>query len=207
VQVVPNTRNGLMAFGYLQQATGELEEALEVARRRTVETPADPQGWRLVAEVLTAEGYDEEAAAAREAGLAVSPGSPPLVEALVHRSLAAFRPAEAKRLAEGMAARTPTEQAQKQLLVAATFAAQGRLGEAVERARSAVAALPDAPWPLMTLAAYCQQAGRLDDALPAVERASSLPGQEREAYAARLEQLKAARAALGDRLRTEELLK
>jgi tetratricopeptide (TPR) repeat protein/O-antigen ligase len=187
------------------QATGELEEALEVARRRTVETPADPQGWRLVAAVLTAEGYEEEAGAALEAGLAVSPGSPPLVEALVYRSLAARRPAEAKRLAEAMAARTPHEQALKQLLVAASFAAQGRLGEAVERARSAVAALPDSPWPLMTLAAYCQQAGRLDDALAAVERAASLPGQEREAYAARLEELKAARAAAGERRRLEEL--
>jgi Flp pilus assembly protein TadD len=93
----------------------------------------------------------------------------------------------------------------KQLLVAATFAAQGRLGEAVERARSAVAALPDSPWPLMTLAAYCQQAGRLDDALAAVERASSLPGQEREAYAARLDELRAARAAAGERRRLEEL--
>jgi tetratricopeptide (TPR) repeat protein/O-antigen ligase len=187
-------------------ATGALEEALEVARRRTLETPADPQGWRLVAAVLTAEGYDEEAAAALEAGLAVSPGSPPLVETLVYRSLAARRPAEAKRLAEGMAARTPTEQAQKQLLVAATFAAQGRLGEAVERARSAVAALPEAPWPLMTLAAYCQAAGRFDDALAAVERAASLPGQKREDFEKRLEELKAARAAQVERRRKEQLL-
>ncbi len=187
------------------QATGELEEALLVARRRTVETPADPQGWTVLAAVLVAQGYQDEAGAALEAGLTASPGSPPLVAALVQRSLSARRPAEAKRLAEGMAARTPHEQAQKQLLVAATFAAQGRLGEAAERARSAAAALPDSPWPLMTLAAYLQQAGRLDDAHAAVERAASLPGQRRETYEARLGELQRARAAQLERRRLEEL--
>jgi Flp pilus assembly protein TadD len=89
--------------------------------------------------------------------------------------------------------------------VAASFAAQGRLGEAAERARSAAATLPDSPWPLMTLAAYLQQAGRLDDAFSVVERAASLPGQDRAAYAARLEELQRARAAQGERRRLEEL--
>ena len=160
-------------------AADELEEALALARRRTVEAPLDPQGWRLAAAALQAEGYDEEARETLAQGLAVIPGSPPLVEALVQRSLAARHPAEARRLAEGMAARTPAELAQKQLLIAATLGAQGRFGEAIERARSASAVLPAAPGPLLAVASYCQQAGRLDDAIAAVERASSLPGQQR----------------------------
>jgi len=77
----------------------------------------------------------------------------------------------------------------------------------VDRARSAAAAFPDSPWPLMTLAAYCQQAGRLDDAIAAVERASSLPGQRREDYQARLDELAAARASQSQRRMTEDLLK
>jgi len=188
-------------------AAGELEEALLVARRRTAETPLDPQGWRLVATVLLAEGYDDEARAALEEGLTFSPGSPPLVEALVYRSLTERRPAEAKRLAESMSARTPAEQAQKQLLVAAAFSAQGRYGEAVERARSAVTALPDSAGHWMALAAYCQQAGRLDDAIAAVERAASLPGQDRAAYEARLTELGKAKAAQSQRRMSEELLR
>ena len=188
-------------------AAGEVEEALELARRRTRERPADPEGWRVASAVLLAEGYDDEARTTLEQGLAANPGSPPLTEALVHRSLAARRPAEARRLAESMAARTPAEQALRQLLVAAAFSAQGRTGEAIERARSAVAALPDAPGPLLTLAAYCQQGGRLDDAIAAVERAASLPGQRREDYQARLDELAGARAAQAQRRMTEELLK
>ena len=188
-------------------AAGELEEALEVARRRTSETPADPQGWRVAAAVLVAEGYEEEARTTLEQGLSFTPGAPALIEALVQRSLAQRRPAEAKRLAEGMATRTPAEQAQKQLLVAAAFSAQGRYGEAMERARSAVTALPDVPWPLLALAAYCQQAGRIDDAIAAVERAASLPGQRREEYEARLADLGKARAAQQQRRMSDELLK
>jgi Flp pilus assembly protein TadD len=189
------------------QAAGELEEALEVALRRTAETPGDPQGWRVAAAVLVAEGYDDEARATLERGLTFSPGSPALVEALVYRSLSERRPAEARRLAESMAARTPQEQALRHLLVAATLGAQGRLGEAIERARSAVTALPDSAWPLMALASYCQQGGRIDDAIAAVERASSLPGQRREDYQARLDELAKARAAQAERRMTEELLK
>ncbi len=188
-------------------AADELEEALALARRRTVEAPLDPQGWRLAAAALQAEGYDEEARETLVQGLAAIPGSPPLVEALVQRSLAARHPAEARRLAEGMAARTPAELAQKQLLIAATLGAQGRFGEAIERARSASAVLPAAPGPLMAVAAYCQQAGRLDDAIAAVERASSLPGQDRAAYEARLAELARARAAQGQRRMSEELLR
>jgi Flp pilus assembly protein TadD len=188
-------------------SAGELEEALELARRRTREAPSDPHGWSLVAQALQAEGYDEEAGAALEQGLALNPGSPPLVEALVYRSLAARRTAEARRLADSMLVRTPAELASRQLLVAAALAAQGRLNEAVERARSAAAALPDAPGPLLTLAAYCEQAGRLDDAIAAVERAASLPGQRRGDHQARLDGLQQARAAQAQRRMTEELLR
>ncbi len=91
--------------------------------------------------------------------------------------------------------------------MAAAFSAQGRYSEAVERARSAVTALPEAPWPHMALAAYCQQAGRIDDAIAAVERASSLPGQRREEYQARLDELGKAREAQQQRRMSEQLLK
>ena len=47
-------------------AAGELEEALELAQRRTREKPSDPEGWRVASAVLLAEGYDDEARATLE---------------------------------------------------------------------------------------------------------------------------------------------
>jgi tetratricopeptide (TPR) repeat protein/O-antigen ligase len=182
------------------------DQALPLARRREAEAPLDPDGWLLAAEALTRQGLADEAGAELEAGLARLPGSPPLIGAQVQRALAARRYSEAKRLAEGMAARTPTELAQRQAWVAAALASQGRLGEAIDRARSAVSALPEAAWPLQTLASYCEQAGRYDDAIAAVEHAAGLPGQAPGAWTERLEQLRAAKAVSGDRRLTEELL-
>ena len=189
-------------------AAGELEEALEYAQRRTRETPSDPQGWRVAAAVLLAEGYDDEARATLEQGLAANPGSPPLMEALVHRALAARHPAEARRLAEsdggahaGRAGPAPAAGGGRLLRAGAARRGHrpGPLGGGgparLGRGRS---------W---RVASYCQQAGRLDDAIAAVERASSLPGQRRQDYQARLDELTAARAAQSQRRMTDELLK
>jgi tetratricopeptide (TPR) repeat protein/O-antigen ligase len=185
---------------------GDPEEGLALARRRETEAPLDPEGWRLAALALDKLGRGEEAGAELEKGLARLPGSPPLVATQVSRALAVGRHSEAKRLAEGMAARTPAELAQRQAYVAAALAAQGRLSEAIERARSAVAALPDDAGPLLTLSAYCEQAGRYDDAIAALEHAASLPGQDPALISGRLEGLKKAQAEASTRRRTEQLL-
>jgi len=188
-------------------AAGELEEALEYAQRRTRDRPTDPEGWRVAAAVLLAEGYDDEARETLAQGLAVVPGSPPLVETMVYRLLALRRPAEARRLAESMTARSVHELAMRQILVAAALHAQGRTSEAIDRARSATGILPDSTWPLDALASYCEAAGRYDDAIAAAERAATLAGEGRAPWDERVARLKAARAATIDRRGQEELLR
>ncbi|MBK9519344.1 MAG: tetratricopeptide repeat protein [Anaeromyxobacter sp.] len=141
-----------------------------------------------------------------ERGLLAIPGSPPLVTLLAERSLLARRFGEARRIAEQMSARTPQELAARHQLVARALAGQGRVAEAIEQARSAAAARPDDPGALLAVASYCEQAGRLDDAIAAVERAATLGGKP-EALAARLEGLRKARQAQRDRRMGESLLR
>jgi len=186
---------------------GDAAGALELARRAQASTPSDAEGWRLAAAALRALGRGEEADAELGRGLARLPGAPPLVDAQIVQAMASRRYSEARRLAETLAARTPAEQAHRQAVVAATLAAQGRLGEAIEHARSAAAAQPDAAWPLEAVASYCTQAGRLDDALAALEHAASRPGQAPAAWQPRLEALRRARDEAAERRKAELILR
>ncbi|MBL0278450.1 MAG: O-antigen ligase family protein [Anaeromyxobacter sp.] len=187
-------------------AAGDRDEALRLARRRAAEAPTDPEGWLISAWILVQAGQEAEGVAVLERGLLAIPGAPPLVTLLAERSLLARRFGEARRIAEQMSARTPRELAARHQLVARALAGQGRVAEAIEQARSAAAALPDDPGALLAVASYCEQAGRLDDAIAAVERAATLGGAP-EALAARLEGLRKARQAQRDRRMGESLLR
>lgn len=187
---------------------GEPEEGLAVARRRIQETPDDPEGWRFAANAQVALEQEEEARATLEEGLKRRPGSPRLVEALTYRLLAARRPAEARRVAEGMTAQTPFELALRELLIASSLAAQGRTSEALDRAQSASGYYPDSPWPLSAVSSYAQAAGRMDEAIAAVERAAALPGQgaaAQEAYRKRIAELQTLKAQAPERRLRDEL--
>jgi hypothetical protein len=189
----------LLPLARVHARLGEHEDVIRLARRHSARYRTDAGGYELAASSLLRLGRDDEAQAELECGLAAIPGSPILLAVLVERSLAAHRWSEARRLADEIAPRTPEEVAGKHLLIARAFAAQGRLGEAIERARSAAAAQPDRPGSLITLAAYCEQAARYDDALGAVRRAAALPTAAPGAYAARIAALEAARTAQVER--------
>ncbi len=196
----------LVPLAQIALAGGGAEEALPLAQRRVLETPTDPEGWRLVASALVQLGREEEALAELERGLAQLPGSPPLITAKAERSMAARRFSEAKLIAEQMRASTPRELAARHLLVARALGGQGRWAEALEQAKSAAAARPEDASLHLTLATYCERAGRYDDAIAAVERAASLGGPS-ATLTARLEALKKARDAQRDRRMGEALLK
>ena len=188
-------------------ATGDLDGALALARRRELESPLDPQGWRTAAGVLARQGRASDAVHEIEQGLARVPGSPPLVEVLVQHSFREHRFAEGKRLAEGMAARSRSELVQRELLVAEALEAQGRLGEAIDRARTASGYLPESTGPLDVLSRYCEQAGRYDDAIAVARRGAALAGAGRQPWIERVARLEAAKAAAADRRGREALLK
>jgi tetratricopeptide (TPR) repeat protein len=182
------------------------DEALVLARRRQVEAPLDAEGWRLGVELLSRLEREDEIEPELDRGLARLPASPPLVTYQVQRAMAAHRYSEAKRLAEGMAARTPAELAQRHAWIAGVLSAQGRLGEALEQARSAAAALPDAAWPLQSVSSYCEALGRWDDAIAALEHAAALPGQDQAYWAPRLEKVKKSKEDALQRRQTERLI-
>jgi Flp pilus assembly protein TadD len=190
----------LLPLARSRAALGDPEGALELARRHSATRPADPAGWSIAASALLQLGREDEARGEIERGLAAIPGSPALVTFLAERAMAARRFSEAHRLADEIAPRTPGEIAGKHLLVARALAGQGRLSEALDRARSAAAAVPDSPGLLAVVADYATQAGRFDDAVAALRQAAALPGVPPGTYDQRIAGLEAAKAEQVQRL-------
>jgi Flp pilus assembly protein TadD len=189
----------LLPLARVRAAQGDHAGALELARRHAARVPGDADGWRTAAAALVALGREDDARAEIQRGLAAIPGSPAFIGFLAERSMAARRFSEAHRLADDIAPRTPAEIAGKHLLVARALAGQGRLAEALERARSAAAAEPDATWTLLAVAGYAAEAGRFDEAVAALRRAAALPGVSPGSFDARIGELEAAKAAEQER--------
>lgn len=186
--------------------TGTPDDALELARLYQKRRPADPAGYLVAATALARLDRAEEAHGELELGLSRNPGSPQLVVALAEQALALRRFAEARRLAESMAARTGPEFAGKRLFIARALWAQGRSAEAVQEARAARDAAPADVGVRLALASYCAGVGRYDEAIAEVEAAAALPASPPGAYAARLEELRAARQAQIERRNREQIL-
>jgi hypothetical protein len=189
----------VLPLARVRAAQGDHEEALALARRHAARAPGDPAGWTLAAAALVKLGREDDARAEIERGLAAIPGSPALVGFLAERAMAARRWSEAKRLSDEIAPRTPAEIAGKHLLAARALAGQGRVAEALERARSAAAAQPGSIGTLLAHADYASRAGRWDEAVSALRQAGALPGAPAGAYEKRIAELEAAKAAEAER--------
>jgi tetratricopeptide (TPR) repeat protein len=184
----------------------EPERALELARRRTVQSPGDVAAWRVAADSLSSLGKPDEAAEEARRGLAACPGARSLVEFLVERSLELRRYAEADDLAAGVSARTPEEFAAKSLLRARVLASQHRYVAALDQARDAVKAMPGALGPLLELSGYAELAGQYDEAIAQLRAAASLPGQDEARYKARFDRLEVKARALANDLSKRRVL-
>jgi len=158
-------------------AAGSMSEALALTERATSETPASAEAWRLRVFSLRQLGRVEESRAVLAEGLRRLPGSAPLVALQVEGSLGERRWAEARQLAERIVPRGIDDLVLRHQLVARALAGQGRLVEAVEQVRSAAALLPSSEGLQLLVAGYCEQAGRFDEAIAAVERAATLSGR------------------------------
>lgn len=181
----------LLPLARVRASQGDPAGALAFARRHSAQFPSDASGWRIAAAALAELGREDDARAEIQNGLAAIPGSHTLIGFLVERAMTAHRFSEAHRLAEEIAARTPAEIAGKHLLAARALAGQGRIAEALDRARSAAATEPDAVWALLALAGYAADARRYDEAVAALRHAAALPGTTPGSLDARITQLEA----------------
>jgi tetratricopeptide (TPR) repeat protein len=187
-------KRAFLPLARAKASLGDHPDAVEWARRHEQEYPRDAAGWLAAAGSLEALGRGDDAAAEIQRGLAAAPGSPGLLAFLAERSMKARRWSEAKRLAEEIAPRTVAEVTAKQLLAARALAGQGRVSEALERARSAAAAGETlVAWEWVSLLAL--EIRHFDEAAEALRHAATLPGAPEDAYASRLLDIEKARTA------------
>lgn len=178
----------LLPLARLSARRGDHEAAVAFARRYEATARSDASACSIAASSLFQLGRATEAQAELERGLAAAPGSPLLIRMLVERAFEAGRWSEARRLADEIAPRDAPELAQKLLLESRALAGQGRLAEAIDRAKSAAASLPGDPAPLLSVAGLCEQAGRYADALAALRRAAAIrPDADVRARVSRME--------------------
>lgn len=169
-----------VALAMALRRIGQLEEALGLARDRTVAAPNDAAAWRVLAEILLDSGAESEAVEAAKTGLQHRPGSRELLVFLFDRAMSHRQFSEARRFADDISAKTPADVAWRLQLAARALAAQGRLPEAVDLTRSAASLQPGAAAPLLNLSRYLEQMGRYHEATDALERAASSDAGETE---------------------------
>lgn len=173
---------------------GETDEALRLAQKLEQVAPLNPNGYIVAALSFEAKGDDDAALLELQKGAARLPGRSAILIPLGVRHLAARRPTQARAIFEAIVAREGPELAGKKLYLAQTFAAQGRMAEALTLAQDAAATSRDTRWVLESLSAYAAAAGRYDLAIDALERAGRLAASEPGKYDERLAKLKAAQA-------------
>jgi tetratricopeptide (TPR) repeat protein len=179
----------LLPLALAALAAGEPDAALQYARARARVAPPTAESYRIAALALERQGQTAEARDEVLLGLNVLPGSPLLLGYLSDQARAAGRYSEAIRLADDIVPERPSEAAEKQFLAARALRDQGRMSEAIQRAESGSAVLPEHAGPLVALSEYYAKAGRYAEAIARLERAAALTGTDE--YRPRLEALRA----------------
>jgi tetratricopeptide (TPR) repeat protein len=150
------------------------EEALRVARLLQAEDKLNSAGYTFAARALDALGRSPEAMKELEVGAARVAGDPDVLVPLGERLLAERRFSQARSIFESIVARNGFALAGKHVLVAAALEGQGRLGEALRHAQTARDIAPSDPGVLVTFARCAAAVGRFDEAIEALETATTL---------------------------------
>lgn len=174
-------------------AAGDVEAALQLARRLEQEQPTEPTGYLVAADALSRLDLPDEAIKELEKGSALLPKRAELLFALGNRHMAAQRYSQAKLVFDKVIAREGRELSTKRLSIARALEAQGRIGEALKEARAAQQSLPGEPGPLLAMARLAEKSSLFEIAIDAVERASRLPQSIPGAYDGQLAKLRVAR--------------
>lgn len=175
-------------------AQGKLEEALSYAREVEKQNPAAQDGYLIAAEALRSLRRQGAAEKELQAGASRIPGSPALLGALAELALAERHFVDAHRYAEAIVASDARAIASKRILVARAILEQGRVSDALQEAIAAREVFPDEAWTHLFFADVCARAGRLDDAIDALNTASSRPGAPLDLQI-RIERFRSAREA------------
>jgi tetratricopeptide (TPR) repeat protein len=174
---------------------GDPGGALGVARRARELLPMDPRPIAIAARALEALGDAEGALRELEEGAERFPGHPLVLVPLGSRHLQARRFSQAKGVFEDIVAREGPALARKKVLVARALEGQERWAEALRELRGARDTAPDDLGALEAYARVAAAAGRLDEAIEALEVASGKPGARPGAYEAQLAAMRARRDA------------
>ena len=173
---------------------GEPKRALDLARQLIADRTDEYQGYVIAHDALVALEQPREADAVLVRGLEANPGSFDLLGIKYNDAMARHKYGEAKQIVEQIAPRSRVELSMKDLLAAGAMAAQGRYPEAIERARMASDEDSSSPGPLYQLAEFEAAAGRYQDAIDVLERASELPGSNSDQCRKRIAELRTAAA-------------
>jgi tetratricopeptide (TPR) repeat protein len=159
----------------LRLAMNEGDLAYSSARDYLRSSPRDPAAYVLASKALTACGKSAEALAVLEAGAAVLPGAADIQIGRASFASAAGRYSEARALIEEISGQDTTSLVAKHTAVARLLASQGRMLESLDFAREASREAPFDPGVYLTLAEVATAAGRLEEAIAALEHARGLP--------------------------------
>jgi tetratricopeptide (TPR) repeat protein len=183
------------ALAGLARVTLQLDdpaEALRLARELQRIAPDNASGWVVAAQALEKQGDGSAAVLELEKGATRLPGKGAILIPLGQRHLAAKRPSQARAVFEQIVAQEGPALAQKKLLIAMSYSAQGRLAEALAAAQDAAATDRSSVGALESVGSYAAAVGRFDLAVDALERASRLPTAKPGAYDERIARLRAA---------------
>lgn len=191
-----------METGWRLASEGRTKEAIAHLAALVAEQPGMQEAWVKLAELRVEAGRDEEAAATYRRVLSSSPVPlPDLTIALASVELGRGRNDEAEALARSALAALPGK---AHLLLCRVALARGDLAAAEREAAEAVAATGEHPAALLALAETKARAGRTEEALRGVERASARARELRVAPVWNLEFVRGDALARANRLEEAE---
>jgi tetratricopeptide (TPR) repeat protein len=143
IQLAPNDYRGHLNLVLLYRDTGRITEAVESAQRLPDVAPASERGkvWTLLGDLYQTAGRPDDAIAAYEQALQISPDLVQVYGALGTLYLQQNRPADALRVYQQLAERTPDDYLVHQQL-ALLYRDLGRPDQALAEAQLALAKSP-----------------------------------------------------------------
>lgn len=193
LRILPGYRNARLNLAVVQAALGRVDEAVALHEREIERTPDDPLVRLSLARILQNSGRHERAIAEFESVARLRPGSGEPVVAIGASLVALGRTGEAIRLYEEQLRRVPDDPALNNDLGYLLIDREIDVARGIRHVQRALAALPEHPDLLDSLAWGYAKQGRGDEAIALLERSLEIDpdGPSAAARRARLERIRA----------------